>query len=340
MYYNYAKTISYNALITFILGERGVGKTFGAIVECINDFLKRGKQFVYLRRYSTELETSVPKFFDAIIESGMFNGHEFKVKKSKRLSTFMIDGQVAGYAVPLSTSLILKSTSFANVRTIVFDEFIIDRGTYHYLQNEVDKFLDLVETVGRLRDIRVFCLANAVSISNPYFDYFNISLPYQSEFKVCKRDKNGQPLILINYIKNEIYRAKKKESRFGQLIDGTYYGKYAIDNEFLRDNSTFVEKRPSGNARNYSVININGHKYGVWLMTGSDYVYLSRDFDPSTLCVYTLDPRWHDDHSVLVTARKSRAFQILVDSFRHGLLKFETQQVRNEFDSILRKCLY
>ena len=144
MFYDYSKLISYNSLISFILGERGVGKTYGAIKMVISDFLKHGKQFVYLRRYSTELETSVPKFFDAIIENGEFPDHEFKIKKNKRLSTFLIDGKVAGYAVPLSTSIILKSTSFASVRTIIFDEFIIDRGTYHYLTSECEKFLDLI----------------------------------------------------------------------------------------------------------------------------------------------------------------------------------------------------
>lgn len=338
MFYDYSRLISYNSLISFVLGERGVGKTYGAIKLCINDFLKNGHQFVYLRRYATELETSVPKFFDAIIENGEYEEHTFKIKKNKRLSMFMIDGKVAGYAVPLSTSIILKSTSFASVRTIIFDEFIIDHGTYHYLNSECEKFLDLIETIGRLRDIRVFCLANAISISNPYFDYFNLSIPYKSEFKVCKRDKNGNPLILINYIKNEEYRTAKRESRFGQLIDGTEYGQYAIDNEFLRDDSTFIEKRPA-HCKQYSTINVNNHDYGVWRDHKTEIIYVCKDFDPNHPCYFTVDVDWHTDNTILVSARRSPWFNILISAFRVGALRFENQKIKNEMLDILRRCL-
>ena len=50
------------------------------------------------------------------------------------------------------------------------------------------------------------------------FLYFDLSLPYNSTHKIFK---NGE--ILVNYIKNENYRAVKKASRFGKLIAGTKY---------------------------------------------------------------------------------------------------------------------
>ncbi len=67
---------------------------------------------------------------------------------------------------------------------------MIDKGSYHYLQNEVTQLLDVIETVARLRDIRVIFLGNAISITNPYFTYFNLSLPYNSEVNIAKRDSN------------------------------------------------------------------------------------------------------------------------------------------------------
>lgn len=342
IFYSYAKIISYNAQISFLNGGRGVGKTYGAIVEVVCDFLKKGKQFVYLRRFMSEIETAVPKFFDALIDNNEFPGHEFKVKKNKHLTTFLIDGKIAGFAAALTTSQILKSTAFPLVRTIIFDEYIIDKGAYHYLNNECDLFMDVIETVFRMRDGRVWCLANSVSISNPYFEYkiFNLSMPYESQFKICRRDENGNPLVVIQRIKNADYEKAKSKTAFGQLISGYDYGNYAINNEFLRDSKTWVEKRPSGNSRNYSVIILNGHKYGVWLPVGSELVYLCRDYDPSNPCCYTIDPKWHDDHSILVTARRSRAVSVLVDSFKGGFLRFENSQIRNDFDLLLRKCCY
>ena len=98
----------------------------------------------------------------------------------KKIDKFYIDNKVFGYGIPLSTANILKSASFPKVKTLIFDEFLIDNGTYHYLRNEVIQFLDVIETIARLRDVRVILLGNAITISNPYFDFFKLSLPNAS----------------------------------------------------------------------------------------------------------------------------------------------------------------
>lgn len=56
----------------------------------------------------------------------------------------------------------------------------------YYLKNEVFTFLNLLETIGRMRDIRVFMLANSVTITNPYFLFFDIKLPYNSDIATYK----------------------------------------------------------------------------------------------------------------------------------------------------------
>lgn len=64
-----------------------------------------------------------------------------------------------GYAMTLSTAQDLKSTNFSKVTSIIFDEFIIEEGQKkYYLSNEVVVFLNLVETIARLRDIKIFML--------------------------------------------------------------------------------------------------------------------------------------------------------------------------------------
>ena len=213
--------------------------------------------------------------------------------------------------------MILKSTSFAKVKTIIFDEFIIATGTYHYLKNEVHHFLDLIETIARLRDIRVFCLANALTI----------------DFKTFR---NG--LIVVNYIRNEEYRKAKKASRFGQLIEGTEYGKYAIDNEFLLDDKNFIQKRPSF-CTQYSTIIINNKSFGVWRDKRHDMIYISQDYDPTNPCCFAIDIKSHDEHTILVNARNSPWFKIVIDAYRMGLLRFENQNIKNEVMSIVNKII-
>ena len=63
MYFELQPVLSYNALLNFIVAERGVGKTFSTKKFCINDFLKNGNQFVYIRRYKSELENAMEGFF-------------------------------------------------------------------------------------------------------------------------------------------------------------------------------------------------------------------------------------------------------------------------------------
>ncbi len=328
-WYSLQRVLSFNALINIIIGERGVGKSFSCKQHVINRFIKKGEEFVYLRRYKTELKTSVPHFFDDIVEKNIFPGVNFKVKGN----LFYINDKVAGYALPLSTANILKSTSFAKVKAIVFDEFIIDKGCYRYLLNEVETFLDIIETVARLRDIKVFMLGNAISITNPYFTYFNLSLPYNSDVALFK---DGS--ILVNYIKNENYREIKRASRFGKLIDGTEYGKYAIDNEFLRDSKSFIKKKEK-HCKFYFILIINGKYYGVWNDYKNGVMYISEDYDPNCPVRYALNTKDHNESSILIRVRNSPLIRSVIDHYRLARLCFENQKTKNVIINELSKYL-
>ena len=319
MYYDYSEVLSYNALLNFILGERGVGKTYGAIKFVTNRYLKHNEEFVYLRRYKTELKSSVPKFFDAINTNNEFPNN----KLTSNNNTFYCDGKPFGYAIPLSTANILKSTTFSKVKTIIFDEFIIDKGTYHYLQNEVIQLLDIIETIGRLRNIRVLFLGNAISITNPYFAYFNLSLPYNSNIKTFK-----DGLILVNYIKNEEYRKVKKATKFGKLIEGTSYSKYAIDNEFLRDSKTFIKKK-TPQSKFFFILYLDGESYGVWRDLKEDVFYISKQID--TLCPirFTFNQDDHNFSTILASRKNNLWLKSIIEHYRLARLCFESQQIKN-----------
>ena len=340
IFYDPSRLLSYNSFLNFVVGSRGVGKTYGFIKFCIQRFLKTGEQFIYTRRYATELETSVPKFFDPYLNCDEFRAVEFKVRKSKKLSIFYINGNVAGYAVALSTALVLKSTSFTNVKNIIFDEFIIDKGTYHYIggSGEPAKFIDLVETIFRLRDGRVFLLGNAITITNPYFEYFNLKLGYKTDFKVCKRDKNGEPLILVNYISNPEYEETKSNTRFGQLVQGTSYGDYAVNNKWYLDDNMFVEKRDP-NSYCVSVFIVNGVSYGLWLCRKTGIRTLCKDFDPGNPCRFACDNKSHSLETTLQNARKNTWFMIMVRLYQVGMLRFESVAIKSVFLRLIEQVI-
>src|SRR6185312_15831287 len=158
LYYNPNKMLSYNRILNFIIGARGIGKSYGMKEYPIKRFIKHGEQFIYVRRYKPELK-KVTNYFNDIKEA--FPDNDLKVKGRE----FWIDKKIAGWAIPLSTWQSEKSNAYPNVTTIIFDEFIREKDNSGYIPNEVDALLNLMDSVFRTRDnVRCICLSNAVSV--------------------------------------------------------------------------------------------------------------------------------------------------------------------------------
>ena len=325
-WYSFDKINSYNAFFHFILTNRGFGKSYGAKQRCIDRFLKYGEQFVYVRRYKTELK-KIGKYFDDIKER--YPDHEFKVVGK----TFYIDGKEAGFAIPLSTSLTEKSTAYPRVCTIVFDEVIIDKGHIRYLDNEVDVMLELVFTIVRKRDnVRVYFLANNVSEVNPYFTYFNIKMPEGVKLKTF-----NEGTIVVEKNTDDVFISEMKGTKFGRLIKGTKYSDYAIENKSLRDSDTFIEKLPLKNCIPLSYIIYQGEKVQVWLDKKNNYYYCNSKIVESTEAL-SLESDDHDENTTLNA--KSIRFSILDDvikGFQVGLVRFENQQIKHMMYDIFKK---
>lgn len=323
MYYDGFRTLTYNCLFNFIVGNRGGGKTYWFKKWAIKDFIKNGNQFVYVRRYKQELK-KISKFFDDIAHE--FPNHKFDVKGM----TFYIDNKLAGTAMPLSTSKIEKSTPFPKVNKIGFDEFILDKGVYRYLEDEVINFLELYETIARSRDnVIVFFLSNAISMTNPYFLYFNISLPYGKN--IIRKDD-----ILLELVQNQDFIDMKKQTRFGRLIEGTSYADYSIENKFLRDNKTFIEKK-NGHCDYLFGFIYKDDKYGVWTNHEQGLVYVSYDTDPYSKLVYSITMKDHQPNTMLLKrVNKTCLFKYFIDNFKLGNVRFESMNIKNICYDILK----
>lgn len=337
IFYSPERLISFNALLNLIIGERGVGKTYNFKVYAVKRFLNKGKQFAYIRRYETDLEASVGntndnKFFEQIRNE--FPNSTFKISKSKKVRKLYIDNKICGYAIPLSGADSLKSSSYENVDTIIYDEFQLKEGsTQHYLRNEPEIILDIIETIGRLRDIRVYCLGNAISSTSPLMSYFDLTLPYNTDIKLFK-----DGTIAVEYIKNEKYREVKKASRFGKLIDGTKYGKYAIDNEFLTDSKAFIRKKDK-NAKFYFILYVNGKQYGIWRDFKNQLIYISNDIDPNCPIKFAINETDHNESTIFAKVRSNFWFKQIINHYRLARLCFENQTVKNIFMQEMNKYL-
>ena len=325
MYYDYNRILTYNAFLNFLIGERGVGKTYGASKFVTSRFINKQEEFVYIRRYKSELQKAVPEFFKSLIINNEFPDHNLSVKGNK----FLIDNTVAGYSFSLSTAQSLKSTNFPKVKTIIFDEFIIEEGQNHYIKNEVENFLGMVESIARMKDVRIFMLANAVTITNPYFIYFDISLPYNTDIKTYK-----DGLILVQYMYNKEYRTAKAKTKFGMLTSGTEYSKYANENNFRLDNKNFIEKK-SGTSKCSFGIKYKEHTFGVWFDYNIGKIFVSEDINCVQIFACTLND--HTPNTMLLSAIKDyTVWKTFIKNYKLGNVYYENIKIKNIVQELIK----
>lgn len=324
-YYDGNRTLTHNCLFNFVVGSRTAGKTFWFKKWAIEDFLKNEMQFVYVRRYAKEIKKSKPKFFDDI--RFMFPDHELKVKGDE----FLIDDKVAGYCIILSTAKIEKSVPYPFVNKICLDEFLIEKGHYKYLPDEVGSFLNLYETIARPGsehcDVITFFMANAITWTNPYFLYFNVKQP-------TKVDKNGKAIwkkdeILLELSADERLIEAKEKTRFGSIIKGTPYGDYSINNKFLLDDNTFIERK-SPNAKYYFTFRYKENSYGVWIDMVEGKMWVSHSIDPSYKLIFSVTMKDHEPNTMfLKNISNYNHFKMFIENYKLGNVYYEDINIKN-----------
>lgn len=227
-YVNVNRWFSYHGCNTFIIiGGRGIGKTTGLNVHNIKSFMSDGDEFLYTRRYITELKKTKTMLNPLVSGTKCVGlGHG--------LMQWENNGVRVGYGCALTAQQTFKSgTDFSKVKVMVYDEAILPPGgAYRYLPNEIEMLFELISTVFRTRtDYKVFIIGNNADMFNPYFAYFNI--PKFENIYVdrkrglyCELCKNSPALL-----------EAEKETPLYKLTQGTNYAEYHYNNAVLNDST-------------------------------------------------------------------------------------------------------
>lgn len=335
-YLDVKNTVSYNALFNYILGIRGSGKTYGLLKYFIERYLKTGKRFLYVRRTEEELKKLTTEKNGRIFNHVQveFEGHTLWAEAN----ILHIDKNICGYAQALTTARKLKSDALDNVTDIIFDEFIIDTtiSSQHYLNDEVTAFLELYESVARPGtrdyDVRCWFLGNAISSTNPYFDYFNLSLPYKTDIV----RKNDQLIQLV--APPELIEAKKK-TRFYKMIKGSAYEAYAAENKFLRDNTAFIKKKTKDCEYQFTITYYDNN-LGIWKDWRNGKYYVSDDVDKQCKLIFCVTTETHEPNTLLLKGfKKSYHLKNIKQAYDLGCVYYENQRLSNWFRDIMRMAL-
>ncbi len=237
----------------FIVGARGIGKTYG--------FLKwlyqNKKKFIYMRRTEAEIDycaSNEGNPFSPINEDLNINIDIRKV--NQKIKGFYDGEECLGYLMALSTFYSKRSVSFHNIEYLLFDEFIPERNA-RPIKNEAEAFFNSIETISRNREIQnkdylhVICASNSNTLDNPIFLELGIvsrALKMAQNKNAYYKDESRGFMLLMPF--NSPISKKKKETALYKLTNKSQtFQSMALDNEFNDDISEQIESK---NLKQYS----------------------------------------------------------------------------------------
>lgn len=282
-YYDIKKDIEEypDAVFIFVIGGRNTGKTYSSLSYCLDNtkgftFCKRTNDDVELlcsdlksiKNGDEEVKINVDLSpFKSINRDRHINIKAFSVPKAKGVGVFCacddnnipFTGDPISYALSLNAVKKIKGFDLSDMSDVqIFDEFIPMLGEV-VRRTEGESLLDLYKTIIRDREhrglppMKLICLANAITISNPVFATFEIvddvaEMVIKCEHTLYIPDRR----ILIRILENNpAFDEVEHNSALYKAMGSTAWGAVAFGNEFAYDDFTNVKKK---SLKHYSCI--------------------------------------------------------------------------------------
>lgn len=203
-YYSLDAILRKKADYNIIFGERSNGKTYAALEYGLRRFAENGEQFAYVRRWQEDLRGKrAETLFNAHVQNGLISEltdgeytDVFYMGKKWFLSKWDEEKKKRiPYPKPFCYGFCLsevehdKSTSYPEITTVVFDEFLTRK---YYLPDEFVIFMNTLSTIIRQRDnVKIFMLGNTVNKFCPYFGEMGLKHVAQQEQGTIDLYKHG-----------------------------------------------------------------------------------------------------------------------------------------------------
>lgn len=185
-YYDLRNILKKDAHYNMIFGERSNGKTYACLLYGLERYCKYSEEMAIIRRWSEDITGKrASVLFNALIENNVIDKltkHTWdnvyyyagkwylcRYEGDKRIC----DNKPFCYGFAISQYEHDKSTSYPNVTTIIFDEFLTRNV---YLRDEFISFMNTISTIIRQRNnVKIFMLGNTVSKYCPYFSEMGLT---------------------------------------------------------------------------------------------------------------------------------------------------------------------
>ena len=327
MWFTPHEILTKQRLFNFIIGPRGNGKTTGLKNYCLTQHFKNQDfQVGWIRRYDTETKETKKHFFDGIENFG------FECEGKIKGRTGFIDNVPFVHFFTLSKDARIKGANYPNIQLIVFDEFLLNTKNSRYLNDEVNEFLSLYDSVARPSDpnrkrVPVVFIANSMSISNPYFNYFKI---------IFNNGKYQTKEIYAEILNTPEFTEYAKSTSFAKIIQGSTYAEHSFENEFLLDNNSFINPEFKKDQYLYTFV-YKGKNYGVWVNWKEGTLFISNKYDPFCKnCFYFSKEDRTPNYLSCKLFKDTYHGKITKQCYNTGSLYFENQQIKTLWYDIAR----
>lgn len=180
-FYRLDKILKTGAQYNVIFGERSSGKTFAVLEYAIRKYIETGEQLAIVRRWQDDFTGKRGQtMFNALVSAGVvadasggkwtniyyYGGRWYLCcydPDGKRIQ----DEKPLAYGFSITSMEHDKSTSYPDITTVCFDEFITRTV---YIPDEFVLFCNVISTIVRHRtNVKIFMLGNTVNKYCPYF---------------------------------------------------------------------------------------------------------------------------------------------------------------------------
>ena len=233
---------------TFIVGGRGIGKTYDSIGVCVEDF---PGSFMYMRNTREQLQESCGAFGNPFKRWGLDHNRDIKLELERKHAIVTeytsheneLTKNVIGFGANLSTFENLRGVDLSNIKIVLFDEFIEDR-TLSF--DQFKAFLNMYETINRNRELQgeppliVILLSNAQRLGNPILRGFNL-IPTIEGMQRSGQHSFANDTIRIELPFSQVSEDKRNTALY-KAAANTNYTSEALNNNFVNDSFTGVKK--------------------------------------------------------------------------------------------------
>lgn len=240
-----------NIPFIFIVGGRGVGKTYGVLDVVIED----QNRFMLMRRTQTQTDLINKPEFSPFKPINRDRGLNITTKQvSKYNAGIYVDieegGLPIGYTCALSTIANMRGFDASDVDILIWDEFIPEKHE-RALKNEAQALFNAYETMNRNRELtgskplQLIALANANDLANPIFIELGLVRVTQ------KMRKKGQEVyinrergIAVFLLDKSPISEQKSDTAIYRLTNGSDFEKMSIKNDFSGDKMGKIKSKP------------------------------------------------------------------------------------------------